>query len=363
VPLPDESLPGFLLRLSNRLQISPAEIALATGLSTRLTDFAAYRMIELDSGRLRRFAVTARLTVPQASALTLAEEQFRPLSLLRTSMSEAPGWVAIQETWIFIGGTRFCPRCLAGDGSPIQVEHGGAWNKHWRLAQVFACTTHRRLLLLRCPACRSYAHSRPSPTGMIRLVPRPHLILHPLQCRVGEARSAPCPGRFDHAKRPSKTPAVDDLPHLLTLQERFNQLLSGQLKTTTAIGASVTAAEYFAALRATTTLLRAGWTPERLFTSRPALLTDLDQYFAGRDRRARRDASHHRKRGNQHARVPMDPAAGASLLALAAEILDAPRSEFWDRLNIPRSKDRQQYGLLATPTLIERESLDYLRKL
>jgi len=45
-PLPDESLPGYLLRLAHRLDLSPATVAMLTGLSTGKTgQVASSRML------------------------------------------------------------------------------------------------------------------------------------------------------------------------------------------------------------------------------------------------------------------------------------------------------------------------------
>jgi hypothetical protein len=77
--------------------------------------------------------------------------------------------------------TRYCPWCLAGDGSRIQQAHGAAWQKRWHLPVVFACTVHRQLLLHRCSQCQR-------PVGSRRgggLLPRLHdATLHPAQCRT-----------------------------------------------------------------------------------------------------------------------------------------------------------------------------------
>lgn len=82
----------------------------------------------------------------------------------------------------------YCPQCLAGDGSPIQDQHGGAWRKTWRLPIVFACAVHRRLLEHLCPSCGQPAMSAAS------LIPCSRVGgLHPVQCRT--ALSTPRGGR------------------------------------------------------------------------------------------------------------------------------------------------------------------------
>ena len=56
--------------------------------------------------------------------------------------------------------TRYCPECLAGDGSAVQESFGGPWLKAWHLPVVFACPAHRRLLEHRCPECGQDVHGR-----------------------------------------------------------------------------------------------------------------------------------------------------------------------------------------------------------
>jgi hypothetical protein len=85
-----------------------------------------------------------------------------------------PAPASLAEPWVFGHWSRYCPQCLACDGSPIQDAHGGAWQRLWRLPPVFACTVHRRLLADRCPACRQ-------PTLRLPRCPRAEG-LHPAQC-------------------------------------------------------------------------------------------------------------------------------------------------------------------------------------
>ena len=60
----------------------------------------------------------------------------------------------------FAPATRYCPECLAGDGSAIQESFGGPWLKAWHLPVVFACPAHRRLLEHLCPECGQPVHGR-----------------------------------------------------------------------------------------------------------------------------------------------------------------------------------------------------------
>ncbi|WP_369033193.1 TniQ family protein [Streptomyces adonidis] len=65
-----------------------------------------------------------------------------------------------ESTWAVSLSSRFCPQCLASDGSAVQEAYGGSWNLRRHLPVVFACTIHHQLLHSRCPSCQSgLAHS------------------------------------------------------------------------------------------------------------------------------------------------------------------------------------------------------------
>jgi hypothetical protein len=73
-PLPDESLPGFLLRLAHRLDLAPLRVAEATGMATSVTTarIPARFLLALDPDTAVRFAAATRLGPAEAHALTLA---------------------------------------------------------------------------------------------------------------------------------------------------------------------------------------------------------------------------------------------------------------------------------------------------
>jgi hypothetical protein len=76
-PLPDESLPGYVLRLAHRLDRPPSRIALLTGLSQPLLPrhdtprIPAVRMLNLDAATAATFANATRLSAPEVAGLCL----------------------------------------------------------------------------------------------------------------------------------------------------------------------------------------------------------------------------------------------------------------------------------------------------
>ncbi|WP_326770752.1 TniQ family protein (plasmid) [Streptomyces sp. NBC_01591] len=72
-PLDGESLVGFILRLSHRLRVAPAELARLTGLTEqdRLGRARAALSTWLTPTQVSRFAITARLTPDEVRAMTL----------------------------------------------------------------------------------------------------------------------------------------------------------------------------------------------------------------------------------------------------------------------------------------------------
>ena len=162
-PLPDEALPGYLLRLAHRLGLAPARIMQLTGLTASRSGHQPARrslMLHLDETMAGAFASAARLTAAEVAGLcTSSISGWYPWAAPRVTADQ---WDPrpLASPWLFTSATRYCPQCLAGDGSYIQQQHGGAWQKTWRLPVVFACPAHRRLLEHLCPSCQQPAMSR-----------------------------------------------------------------------------------------------------------------------------------------------------------------------------------------------------------
>jgi len=143
VPLVGESLPGFLLRLSFRLNLAPADLAAVTGLTAagNAGSLHATALTGVPAAARPAFTRITRLTDSQVSGLGLAAWQERYL---------LPAWAPgtrrrPPEMWsLFAPTTRYCPECLAGDGSPVQESFGGPW--------LISLAPARHLRLPRAPA-------------------------------------------------------------------------------------------------------------------------------------------------------------------------------------------------------------------
>lgn len=244
-PLPEESLPGFLLRLAYRLHRSPARVAHLCGLETNgQRRVAADHLLELPARTAAEFARVTGLSVPEVQALGLRRytELFPILRTTRantTHQSSRQGTCGsvsqfYESNWAVSLSTRFCPDCLSGDGSPIQEAYGGPWVLRWHLPFVFACTIHRRLLHSQCPACRSGLAR--SYKGRATLITQPGTtqVLHPLQCRNlftrqddEGAQPHPCGTRLDKSEgHLLAAMPEEDHQRLLGLQHRLDERLS-----------------------------------------------------------------------------------------------------------------------------------------
>ncbi|WP_416371331.1 TniQ family protein [Streptomyces sp. ID05-18] len=184
-PLPEESLPGFLLRLACRLERSPARIGVLCGLRTDSHRLPADHLLSLPPRLADALAKATRLSPSESQALTLAgsglTSTYTPLS--RTRLDQGRIHAAVRQRWAVNLSSRFCPRCLAGDGSPVQNALGGAWKLRWHLPVVFACSEHSVLLSSTCPQCRSLPNHPPGTERSGLLMQRAAVGLHPAQCR------------------------------------------------------------------------------------------------------------------------------------------------------------------------------------
>lgn len=221
-PLPGEDLPGFILRLAHRLDLTPVNVLRQTGLILAHRAMAPARlMLMLEGDELARFCSATGMSAQDASGLT-----FRPHVNSYPPVTEAllgmRGLSArtrgVFPVWLLTTSTRYCPSCLAGDGSVIQQRHGGPWKTEWRMAANFACLEHRVFLLTTCPSCGLPPQMIRASSG--RLIAEPFIgALHPAQCRnVVTPGQGPCGARLDSTDLHDGNRPSEDL---LDLQRRL----------------------------------------------------------------------------------------------------------------------------------------------
>jgi hypothetical protein len=345
-PLADESLPGFLLRLSHRLERTPRRVAVLTGLHhpapgemNRIGN-----LLSMDPITLTRFADATGLTHAEASALCLAGFRHRYPPLEAVAQPVRPSersfgrlrWGV--DAWVLLGSTRYCPQCLASDGSEIQSLHGGPWRRTWRLAVVFACIDHRRLLSTTCPGCRQPAHRRRTAGS---LIPHDAAILHPAQCRSpapsisDQNRQDLCGFRLDatDAGLDAGTPSRLGDERLFDLQRRLLDLLDpAHPAETSVVGRPTPVTRYFADLRLITALIQMTWPDAKDIAGSIAPAEALSASIGQRLDQARREAAHNEQAGRKprmatlHERPPLDSQAAATLFLVADRILTADES-------------------------------------
>jgi hypothetical protein len=318
-PLPQESLPGYVLRLAHRLGLAPARVMQLTGLTTSREPARRSLMMALDEVPAGAFARVTRLTAAETAGLCLNSMSSRyPWAAPRLTADQW-GPRSLASPWVLTSATRYCPQCLAGDGSYIQQQHGGAWHLTWRLPVVFACPLHRRLLEHLCPSCQQPAMSA-APGAPAWLIPRAlDGRLHPAQCR---AALPPQASRHAHPCRAwlcSPAPATEDravTDDLLAMQNRLLQLLRPEEPASVmSVGQPATAAQYFADLRIICSLINGAWPRSRNLITGAGLADYLDQHITSTPGTGIR-------RHTLYDKPPLDARPGAALITAAARILD-----------------------------------------
>ncbi|MFF2381831.1 TniQ family protein [Streptomyces sp. NPDC058108] len=278
-PLPDESLPGFLLRLAFRLDTSPSELAVRTGLTDRpqMAVLPLPLLISLSAERRHTFARMIKATDAEVAAMQLDIHSSR-YPPAQPSATGRNGLANHQQRWLFLHSTRYCPQCLAGRDHPVERAFGGAWKNSWRLPPVFACLEHRRFLEHVCPACKSLVlHTATRSTA--RHLPRWREDgLHPAQCRT--FLDGTCGHRLDQAG----TPAQRLTPKYKEFQQFLMELLSPTgPDTIEVLEHQTTPAHYFNDLRTTCHLLRTSWPSSRPFLNSRELISTLEAGLVDRD--------------------------------------------------------------------------------
>lgn len=308
-PLPGESLPGLVMRLSHRLDLLPSRIIQLTGLapanSKGFAKAPTRHLLMLDPDVRRRFARPARLSEEEADQLTLRRwaSHYPPIAEAVRRPGHSTGRHGLLREWVLPDSSRYCPQCLVGDASDVQRQHGGPWKLEWRLAIVFACLEHNRLLADVCPSCRLPALSG-SPAfigGTGREV------LHPAQCRNRTATRGPvCKARLDAAH--NLTAALNS--EQVALQRDLLLRLAPEHD-------PVRAFETFTDLRAATAMIIATWPQDAATAGLLEYEGDLTAQGLSPARRAMRS-------GGRWGRAPLTSPATACVLRLAHDLTTRP---------------------------------------
>jgi hypothetical protein len=355
-PLPGEALDGFLLRLAYRLELSPARIAAIGGITCAgsLLQLSFASLLHLTDEERARFARAVRLLPAEIARLCLSSlgERYAPVS---ATASRAAANVHGRYSWVFAGATRYCPECLAGDGSRIQNDLGGAWQKAWRLPVVFACTSHGRFLEHLCPGCQRPAHGESGGSNAYALPQLHRAGLHPAQCRYPDRTSVfrdPTARRLCGVSLASaEPPAILPEAGSLQLQDRISDLLNPGLPgVTTSVGLPCSAREYFADLCFLTLLIRRSWPRVKDVraigeSAEKAMIDDQERIQQLRTDRL----SGHRPGRPNLSLPPLDSQVCAALLTTASQLLDSTHPKGLTRqlihlLEDPRNGDRAQWA-------------------
>ncbi|MGW8455894.1 TniQ family protein [Streptomyces niveus] len=308
-PLPGESLVSYMLRLGHRLGLSPLHLIRAAGWikdGANPNHFPGSLLLDLPSPQIDALAQLTGQTAGEVSALTLAQWRDRYPPIAR-SLPDL-GRLMRPDAWLYVGSPRFCPSCLAGDGTRVQQLHGGPWLKLWHMPIIFACTEHRTYLEAECPHC-----GQPHDTQGPLLQRANDHTLHPAQCRWTVNTAAPrrksfaCAGRLDHL-----TASARDQPQPTADIIRFQKYLRDRLESRTR---TTDTSEYFTDLRLATALINATW-PH----SRDLLDADTAERIDANSRKMQDSPS---RRNNQqvHDTPPRDPIACGALLMAADHLL------------------------------------------
>ncbi|MEV6129152.1 TniQ family protein [Streptomyces violaceusniger] len=365
-PLPEESLPGFLLRLTHRLDLTPHQLARRVTLIPPDDPHArvsAAHLLMMQSARLHAFADVTRMTPADADGLTLRSYADRYPALARALVrpGSIPRPCRLSQPWLLVDHSRYCPACLAGDGSPIQNRHGGPWKRQWRLAVVFACLDHWTFLRSECPRCRLPALSGRS-GGPLALLPAANAPrLHPAQCRNwlgGSGKREVCGHRLDGAE-----PAAAALtPELADLQTVLLDLLDGDEP-------AEVVSQRFADLQVSISLIQAGW-PVAADLAPAATRAILEAHLAPQQQDGHSSGPAAESAGSPPAGVwsapPGDAIATAGLLFAAYHLLaqdsSGPRSALPQLLRSLPTRDDLRWGR-TWPMLAHEASPSFRRRI
>jgi hypothetical protein len=220
-------------------------------------------MVKLDINTRSVFAAATRLDPDEVESLCLNSFASR-FPIPRESTTVKRNYIQKRRNWwLFTGPTRYCPTCLAGDGSAIQQAHGGAWRRSWRLPITFACLRHRQMLRYRCTSCDRPAHGHTMIGARGPLVAGPLIGgIHPAQCRWSQTDKANSATPDCGARLDSADPHTDISDTAFALQQRLLDALTHGTPVTIA-GVDAEPSQYFTDLRLLSQLVNSVWSRAR----------------------------------------------------------------------------------------------------
>ncbi|MFC6372661.1 TniQ family protein [Nonomuraea thailandensis] len=284
-----------------RLRVTPQQLAKVIQCGDGVPGQLSRRLlIDLN---LPVFATATALTAGEAAELTLLPwaDRYPPIT-----HSAGKIWTEGNrrfDEWLFHDDVRYCPDCLAGDGTAVQQAYGGPWKKIWHLPIAFACPDHHTFLRDACPRQHRLAAQ---PNRLI--TPTSEWVLHPAQCRDpadpdGRGRRRPCCGaRLDQPQ----PPAFEPRPAVLNAQRRLSALLDPRTSPDNAT-------RTFTDLRVVVSLLYLAW-PASQDLLQPHSIPAIGEHVS------------HLNGGNRKSRdsLPRELHATAAILTAALNVLDHP---------------------------------------
>ncbi|MGW0767759.1 TniQ family protein [Streptomyces sp. NPDC002676] len=311
VPQAGESFASWLARASVDWELSPGRAAQAIGLECRPGSGVWPPLFGI--------ALTRRSLAGAEAATGLDARTLRAMQLTRYrgTVLDFAGWnpavdaslaPVVRREWALFTSSRACPKCLAE--RPV-------WPLWWRLGVAAVCPVHRVLLVDKCHRCgaRVGRSHNGHPRGLITR----QMVTDLVQCcnrRPAEPqrKAGLCEQRLQDL------PAAPMPAALADLQQRVLAVADGG--DTQVAGQTVEPAEFFAALRFTTGVIRLVASADDL--SSCAALSEAEGLAEGfladlgvRER-ARRGGA-----GTQLGAIPASAAHAASVLALSATVLFA----------------------------------------
>lgn len=145
-PHSDETWHSYLTRRAAQHHVTTAALAEHIGIRDRRHRWPPYYGVKIDPERARELASELGLTAPQIQQMHLSWYDGRALDF--SGLQEGTGISAVSRTalasWVYLGGSRYCPSCLRADG---------AWQLTWRIPWITVCLEHNCRLEWKCPGC------------------------------------------------------------------------------------------------------------------------------------------------------------------------------------------------------------------